>query len=303
MNISSLIGKTKILRLRGIEEKFGLKSGIFAKPESFNPSGSVKDRAALFMIKSAFDEGLIDEKGRVIEATSGNMGISLAMLSAVFGYSALIVMPENMSPERQAFIKAYGGEVMLTSAHKGMAGAIERAERLALDVKNSYMPRQFTNRSNMLAHYKTTGPEIYSDMGGRVDIFICGVGTGGTLSGAGKYLKERIPSVRLIGVEPSESAVLSGGSAGSHGIQGIGAGFPPPLLNISLLDEVITVSTEDAMLCARQLACTEGIFAGISSGAALSAAISVAKREENKDKNIVILLPDGGEKYLSSFGD
>lgn len=303
MNISSLIGKTKTLRFRKIKERLGLRSCIFAKLESLNPSGSVKDRAALFMIKSALCEGLIDEKSRVIEATSGNMGISLAMLSAIFGYSALIVMPENMSRERQALIKSYGGEVILTPAEKGMAGAVERAEQLALDTKGSYMPRQFSNRNNMLAHYKTTGPEIYSDMGGLVDIFICGVGTGGTFSGVGKCLKEKIPSVRLIGVEPSESAVLSGGVAGSHGIQGIGAGFVPPLLDLSLLDEVVTVSTEEAMFCARLLSRAEGIFSGISSGAVLSAAISVAKREGIQDKNIVILLPDGGEKYMSAFGD
>lgn len=301
MKITELIGKTPILRLSKTERRYSLGASIYAKLESFNPGHSVKDRAALYMVKEGVRHGLIREGGTVIEPTSGNMGISLSMLSAVFGYRAVIVMPENMSVERRKMILAYGGKVILTEAERGMKGAIEKAEDLAQEIEGAFVPSQFDNPQNSLAHYETTGPEIYEKLGERIDVLVAGVGTGGTLSGVGRYLKERNPFVKIVAVEPSESAVLSGGKSGAHSIQGIGAGFLPPLLDISLVDEVVTVSSAEASDMARELSKSEGIFAGISSGAALSAAVSLAGREENLGKTVVTLLPDGGEKYLSVY--
>ena len=288
-----------MVRLSKIEKYFGLKARLYAKLERYNPSGSVKDRAALFMIRNAVSRGLIKQGSIVIEPTSGNTGISLSMLSAIYGYRAVIVMPESMSAERVEMIRAYGGEVVLTPAESGMSGAIGRAEELAAEIKEAYIPSQFNNEPNLLAHYATTGPEIYREREGEVDIFVCGVGTGGSFCGVGRFLKEKNPSVKLFAVEPSESAVLSGGSVGKHGIQGIGAGFMPPLFDKTLADGVICVSTEQARELCSLISKKEGIFAGVSSGASLFGAISLAKEKENQNKSIVTLFPDGGEKYLS----
>ena len=288
-----------MVRLSKIEKYFGLKARLYAKLERYNPSGSVKDRAALFMIRNAVSRGLIKQGSIVIEPTSGNTGISLSMLSAIYGYRAVIVMPESMSAERVEMIRAYGGEVVLTPAESGMSGAIGRAEELAAEIKEAYIPSQFNNEHNLLAHYATTGPEIYREREGEVDIFVCGVGTGGSFCGVGRFLKEKNPSVKLFAVEPSESAVLSGGSVGKHGIQGIGAGFMPPLFDKTLADGVICVSTEQARELCSLISKKEGIFAGVSSGASLFGAISLAKEKENQNKSIVTLFPDGGEKYLS----
>ena len=299
MGIIELIGRTPMLRLSEVEKKYALSARLYAKLEMFNPGGSVKDRAALFMIENACRSGVVGEGSTVIEATSGNLGISLAMLSSAFGYRALILMPEGMSVERRKIIEAYGGEVILTEAEQGMKGAIKRAEELAFDLHNSYICSQFTNPQNSLAHYMTTGPEIYNEREGDIDIFVAGVGTGGTLMGAGRYLKEKNPGISIVAVEPEESAVLSGNKAGIHKIQGIGGGFLPPLVDMSLVDEVIMVESERAVALTCELALVEGIFAGISSGAALAGAISMAQRNENKNKSIVTLFADGGEKYLS----
>ena len=298
--IARFIGKTPMLRLWGIEKYFGLHANLYAKLERFNPSGSIKDRTALFMVEDAFRKSLIREGGTLIEPTSGNTGISLAMLSAVYGYRAVIVMPENMSEERRSLIKGYGGEIVLTYADMGMRGAIEVARELKAEISDAYLPMQFENKQNLIAHYETTGREIYEDMKGRVDVLVSGVGTGGTVGGVGQFLKERIPNVRIVAVEPAESAVLSGRSPSTHGIQGIGAGFVPPILNTSILDSVITVSFEEAKDMCKKIAIQEGIFAGISSGAALSAAIRFARKKENNEKNVVVIFPDGGEKYISS---
>ena len=297
-SLTGLIGNTPLLRLRRVERHLDLFSALYSKLEGFNPSGSVKDRAALFMIEDAFRKGKIREGGVVIEATSGNMGISLSMLSAVYGYEALIVMPESMSEERRALIRGYGGRLLLTDGAMGMAGAVERAEQLSSEISSAFRPSQFENPQNPIAHYNTTGAEIYSTLP-EVDIMVAGVGTGGTLIGAGRYLKEKRPSVRLVAVEPNESAVLSGGIASPHGIEGIGAGFYPPLFDGRLVDEVMTVSTEEARAACRILGIREGVFAGFSSGAVLSAAISLARRSENYGKSIVMIFADGGEKYLS----
>jgi cysteine synthase A len=299
MSVINLIGKTPTVRLQKIEKYFGLTARLYAKLEKYNPSGSVKDRAAYYMVESAVRHGLIGDRTSVIEPTSGNMGISLAMLSSVYGYRAIVVMPESVSVERRALISAYGGEVLLTDGHKGMKGAIERAEQMLSEINGAYTLAQFTNQLNLIAHYETTGKEIYRDLMGGVDILVAGVGTGGTIGGAGRYLKEKKPSVKLIAVEPSESAVLSGGPFSPHGIQGIGAGFIPPLLDMSLIDRVMTVSTEESLETCNVLALKEGIFAGISSGAALSRGITLGLEAENEGKNIVVILPDGGEKYLS----
>ena len=299
MRIIELIGKTPKLRLSEIEKKYALPARLYAKLEMFNPGGSVKDRAALFMIENACRSGVVGEGSTVIEATSGNLGISLAMLSRNFGYRALILMPEGMSVERRKIIEAYGGDVILTEAEQGMKGAIKRAEELAFDLHNSYICSQFTNPQNSLAHYMTTGPEIYNEREGDIDIFVAGVGTGGTLMGAGRYLKEKNPGISIVAVEPEESSVLSGNKAGIHKIQGIGAGFVPPLVDMSFIDEVLTVESSLAEKCVQELATVEGIFAGFSSGAALSVAIRLAKREGNQNKSIVTLFPDGGERYLS----
>lgn len=299
--IISLVGKTPIIRLSSIEKYYGVGARLFAKIERVNPSGSVKDRAALFMVENAVERGLIYDGVTVVEPTSGNMGISLAMLSSFYGYHTVIIMPEDMSCERVALIRAYGGEVILTDANLGMCGAIA----LAVDMskgKSVFMPSQFTNTNNTFAHYITTGREIYDDMQGMVDVFVSGVGTGGSLIGAGRYLKEQNKHIRLVAVEPRESAVISGGYSVNHGIQGIGAGFIPPLYDGALVDEVVSVDTDGAVAMTRQLAIREGVLVGISSGAALCGAINVGKREENTDKNIVVLFPDGGEKYLSISG-
>ena len=298
-NVSKLIGKTPIIRLFEIEKYFGIAAELYAKLEMYNPSGSVKDRAAFFMIKDAADRGLISDKTTVIEPTSGNMGISLSMLSSVFGYRSVIVMPSNMTRERAKMIREYGGEVIFTDGAMGMSGSVERAKELLFENKNGFMPSQFTNTQNLMAHYYTTGPEIYFDMNGRVDFLIAGVGSGGTVSGAGRFLKEKAASVKIIATEPRESAVLSGNRAGSHGIFGIGAGFIPSIFDADAVDEIITVSTDEAKECKKILALKEGLLVGYSSGAALCSGIKIAKEKENKGKRTVMIFPDGGEKYLS----
>ncbi|MBQ8414685.1 MAG: cysteine synthase A [Clostridia bacterium] len=303
-SVSHLIGRTPVVRLSSVEKHFGLCARLYAKLESFNPSGSVKDRAALFMLEDGKRRGIISRGSVIVEATSGNMGISLAMLSSVYGCRCVIVMPDSMSEERRRLIAAYGGELVLGDGAKGMQGAIERAGELLSEIKAACSLSQFENPMNRLAHYNTTGPEIYSDMRGEVDIFVSGVGTGGTISGTGRYLKEKKPSVITVAVEPSESAVLSGKKRGSHSIQGIGAGFVPPLFDREVVDFVMAVSGSEAASACRVLGRLEGIFSGISSGAAISAAITLGKREENRGKNILVIFPDGGEKYLSvGFGN
>ena len=296
MGIVELVGKTPLLRLAEIERRHSLKARVYAKLEMFNPSHSIKDRTALFMLKDA--ERNLDHKSRIITATSGNFGISLAMLSSTFGYKAIVVMPENMPPERQRLIRAYGGDLVLTDGAAGMAGSIERAEGLLSEMKNAQIMSQFTNRSNVLAHFSTTGPEIYRDIDGNVDILIAGVGTAGTLMGTAEFLKKKNPSIEIIAVEPAESPVISGGVAGQHQIWGIGAGFLPPLLDASLVDRVITVDSEAAVRWSMELRRCEGIFVGVSSGAVLSCAVMVGRETKNKDKQIAIIFPDGGEKYL-----
>ncbi len=296
--IASLVGKTPLIRLYEVEKHYVTSGRLFAKLERLNPSGSVKDRAALFIVDDAFRRGLISEVVTVIEPTSGNMGISLAMLSSLYGYNTVITMPENMSAERAALISALGGRIITTPADRGMQGAIELALDLAKD-RPAFMPSQFTNPMSTFAHYMTTGREIYEDTSGEVDILVAGVGTAGTLIGTGRYLKERGKEIRVVAVEPRESAVISGGCPAAHGIQGIGAGFLPPLYESSLVDEVISVGTDEAVEMMRTLARREGVLSGISSGAALSAAVELAKRDENRDKNIVVILPDSGERYMS----
>ena len=295
-----LIGKTPLLELTHIEKKFSLKAKIFAKLECFNPAGSVKDRVAKEMLDEAELTGKLAKDAVIIEPTSGNTGIGLCAVAAARGYKVVIVMPETMSIERRKLMKAYGAELVLTDGAKGMAGAIAEAERLAAKTSNSFIPGQFTNPANPAAHYKHTGPEIYEDTEGKVDIFVAGVGTGGTVTGAGRYLKEKKPDVRIIAVEPASSAVLSTGKAGAHKIQGIGAGFVPAVLDTGVYDEVIAVSDEDAFATGRLLGRCEGVLAGISAGAALYAAVELAKRPENEGKNIVVLFPDTGDRYLST---
>lgn len=301
-SVIDLIGNTPMIRLRRLEKYFGVGAGLFAKLEGYNPSGSVKDRAAIEMLTQAMAKGLTREN-IIIEPSSGNMGISLSLVSAALGLRAVILMPENMSRERVSMIRSYGAEVVLTPAAEGMRGAIDRAAEMALETKNGHTLGQFTNKNNPKAHYKTTGPEIFSAMRGRVDIFISGVGSGGTISGTAAFLKERLPYVGVIGVEPSESAVLSGGVAGRHGIQGIGAGFVPPVYRPELVDEIVRVDTDAAIAAMRLLAGLEGIGAGISSGAALVAAVSVGKRPENKGKKIALILPDLADRYASLSAD
>ncbi|MBQ8302704.1 MAG: cysteine synthase A [Clostridia bacterium] len=297
-SIDSLIGKTPMAELCRTERQCGANARIFAKLEYFNPAGSVKDRVALQMILDAEAEGKLGDGTVIIEPTSGNTGIGLAAVSAARGYRAIIVMPSNMSEERIKLIRAYGAEVVLTDAALGMTGAIERARSLAKEISPSFIPDQFSNPSNPRAH-AATGEEIYSDMDGEVDIFVAGVGTGGTLSGVGRYLKMKNPSTRVVAVEPASSPYLSAGVSGSHGIQGIGAGFLPDNLDMGVYDEIITVTDADAKAAARRLAACEGYLVGISSGAALFAAETLAVREENRGKRIVVLLPDSGERYLS----
>lgn len=301
-NVSGLIGKTPLIRLVNIEKHFRLKAEIYAKLEMYNPSGSVKDRAAYFMLKDAFEKGNICEGDTIVEPTSGNMGISLSMLSAAFGLKSVILMPENMSEERIRLIRAYGGRVILTPGNEGMSGAIKRAEEYCCCEKNTYTLSQFRNPQNLRAHYFTTAPEIYDAMNGDIDAFVAGVGTGGTIGGVGQYFKNKTPSARIVAVEPSCSAVLSGEQGGAHKIQGIGAGFMPPLLDMSLIDRIMGIDDSDAFEYAEKLSKIEGIFAGISSGAALCASINLALTDEYEGKKIVTLFSDGGKKYLSVFG-
>ena len=298
-NVSSLIGNTPLVRLSGYQKEKGLKANILGKLEYFNPAGSIKDRIALYMLEDAREKGLLNENSVIIEPTSGNTGIGLAAVAAEKGYRTIITMPDTMSIERRNILKAYGAEVVLTEGAKGMKGAIAKANELAEQIPHSFIPGQFTNEVNPLAHYKTTGPEIWQDTDGEVDFLVAGVGTGGTLSGAGKYLKEQNRDIKVIAVEPKDSPVLSEGHAGSHKLQGIGAGFVPYTLDIAVYDEVIAVTTEQAFEAARILAREDAVLAGISSGAALYAAEVIAARPENKDKNIVVIFPDSGEKYLS----
>ena len=298
--ITDLIGNTPLLELTGIEEKNELGAKIFAKLEYFNPAGSVKDRIAKAMIDDAEAKGILREGSVIIEPTSGNTGIGLASVAAARGYRLIITMPETMSIERRNLMKAYGAELVLTEGSKGMKGAIAKAEELAHEIEGSFIPSQFTNPANPAIHEKTTGVEIWNDTDGKVDVFVAGVGTGGTLSGTGAYLRSQNPDVKIVAVEPKSSPVLSEGTAGPHKIQGIGAGFVPDTLNTDIYDEIITVSNEDAFETGRAIVRTEGVLVGISSGAALWAAIQLAKRPENKGKNIVVLLPDTGERYLST---
>ena len=295
-----LIGKTPLVELKGLEEEFQLKARLLGKLESVNPGGSVKDRVAMNLIDDAEKKGLLKKGSVIIEPTSGNTGIGLAVIAAVRGYRAIIVMPESMSEERKKLMKAYGAELVLTDGTKGMKGAIEKAEELANDIPDSFIPGQFVNPANAEAHYLTTGPEIWEDTDGDVDFFVAGVGTGGTITGTGRYLKEKKASVKVIAVEPSNSAVLSGEKAGPHNLQGIGAGFIPEVLDTSVYDEVVAVCDEDAYECGRAMGRREGLLVGITSGAALYAGIELAKKEENAGKTIVVLLPDTGDRYLST---
>ena len=299
-SILDLVGKTPLVELKRIEEKEGLQAKLIAKVESFNPAGSVKDRIAKAMIEDAEAKGLLKEGSVIIEPTSGNTGIGLAAAATVKGYRMILTMPETMSVERRNIVKAYGAEVVLTDGTKGMKGAIEKADELAKEIPNSFIAGQFVNPANPATHKKTTGPEIWEDTDGAVDIFVAGVGTGGTITGTGEYLKEKKPEVKIVAVEPASSPVLSEGVSGPHKIQGIGAGFVPETLNTSIYDEIIKVENEDAFETGKYLAAEEAILAGISYGAALYAAIQLAKREENKGKTIVVLLPDNGDRYYST---
>ena len=295
-----LIGRTPLLELTQIEKEFKLQAKIFAKLEYFNPAGSVKDRIAKAMIEEAEKSGKLKPDSVIIEPTSGNTGIGLASVAAAKGYRLIIVMPETMSVERRKLMKAYGAELVLTDGAKGMKGAIAKAEELAKEILNSFIPSQFENPENPKRHFETTGPEIYEDTDGKVDILVAGVGTGGTITGTGRYLKSRNPQIKIAAVEPASSPVLSGGASGPHKIQGIGAGFVPAILDTSIYDEIIQVENADAFEKGRLIGKKEGILVGISSGAALHAAIELAKREENKGKNIVVIFPDSGDRYLST---
>ena len=299
-SVEQLIGRTPLMELTKIEKKYDLKAKLLAKVEFFNPGGSVKDRVAKAMLDDAEEKGILTKDSVIIEPTSGNTGIGLAVMSVARGYRCIIVMPDTMSMERRMLMKAYGAELVLTDGAKGMAGAIAKAEELAKEIPNSFIPGQFENPSNAKAHYLTTGPEIMKDTDGNVDIFVAGVGTGGTLTGTGRYLKEQKPEIKVVAVEPADSAVLSGKPAGPHGLQGIGAGFIPGVLDTTVYDEIIPVSNEDAYAFGKMIGRTEGILVGISAGAALYAAIELAKKEENAEKNIVVILPDTGDRYLST---
>lgn len=295
-----LIGKTPLLELTNIKKEENLKSKIYAKLEYFNPAGSVKDRIAKSMIDEAEKSGKLKSNSVIIEPTSGNTGIGLCCVAASRGYRVIIVMPETMSVERRQLMKAYGAQVVLTDGTKGMKGAIDKANELASDIPDSFIPGQFVNKANAKTHYDTTGPEIWEDTDGQVDIFVAGVGTGGTITGVGEYLKEKNPSVKIVAVEPKSSPILSEGKSGRHKIEGIGAGFVPEVLNTQIYDEIITVSDEDAFLVGKRVGKSEGVLVGISSGAAVFAAVELAKRPENDGKNIVVLLPDTGSRYLST---
>ena len=299
-SVEQLIGKTPLLELRRLERELGLKARLLAKLEAFNPGGSVKDRVALAMIEDAEARGLLKEGAVIIEPTSGNTGIGLAAVAAARGIRLIIVMPETMSVERRLLMKAYGAELVLTEGAKGMAGAIEKAEALAAEIPGSFIAGQFVNPANPRAHLASTGPELWADAEGRIDVFVAGVGTGGTVSGVGRFLKEKNPAVRIAAVEPAGSPVLSGGKPGPHGLQGIGAGFVPEVLDTDLVDEVLRVTEDEAYAAGRLLARREGVLAGISSGAALHAAIELARREENAGRTVVVLLPDTGDRYLST---
>ena len=298
--IVDTIGNTPLVELKNIKKKYNLKAKIIAKVESFNPAGSVKDRIARARILDAFDKGLINKDTVLVEPTSGNTGIGLSMVAASFGMKIILTMPETMSIERRNLLKAYGAELVLTEGSKGMKGAIAKAEELAKEIPNAFIPSQFTNFANPKAHYLTTGPEIFNDLEGNLDYFVAGVGTGGTISGTGKYLKEKKPSIKVVAVEPETSPVLSKGTPGPHKIQGIGAGFVPDTLDTKIYDEILPIANEDAFEMGRESARVEGLLIGISSGAALKAAITLAQREENAGKTIVVLFPDTGERYLST---
>ena len=295
---SDLIGGTPLLELANIEKKENLSSKLLAKLEFFNPGGSIKDRVAKAMIEDAEEKGILKEGSVIIEPTSGNTGIGLASVAAAKGYRLIITMPETMSVERRKLIAAFGAELVLTNGAKGMNGAIEEAEELSREIPNSIIAGQFVNPANPKAHFDTTGPEIWQDTDGKVDIVVAGVGTGGTITGIGEYLKSKNPDIKIVAIEPADSPVLSGGKAGAHGLQGIGAGFVPEILNTEIIDEIITITTEEAYEASRMLATTEGVLVGISSGAALYGAMQIAKKEQNK--NIVVILPDTGDRYLST---
>ena len=297
---TDLVGNTPLVRLNNLIKKDELKADVLAKLEYFNPAGSVKDRIAKEMILDAIEKGLIKEGTTLIEPTSGNTGIGLSAVAASLGLKIIITMPETMSVERRNLMKAYGAQLVLTPGSEGMKGAIAKAKQLAQEIPNSFIPGQFENPANPTAHYKTTGPEIYAQTDGKVDIFVAGVGTGGTISGIGKYLKEQNPNIKVVAVEPASSPVLSKGQAGPHKIQGIGAGFVPDTLNTDIYDEIITIENEDAFTTGKEIAKTEGILVGISAGAALFAAKQLANQKENEGKTIVVLLPDGGDRYLST---
>ena len=299
-SVDQLIGSTPLLELTHIEKKHGLKARVLAKLEYFNPAGSVKDRIAKAMIDDAEATGLLNADSVIIEPTSGNTGIGLASVAAARGYRIIIVMPETMSVERRQLMKAYGAELVLTEGAKGMKGAIAKADELAKEIPNSFIPGQFVNAANPKAHFETTGPEVFADTDGEVDIFVAGVGTGGTVTGVGRFLKSKKPEVKVVAVEPKSSAVLSTGVAGSHKIQGIGAGFVPEVLDTKVYDEIIPVENDDAFATGKEIGKSEGVLVGISSGAAVWAAIELAKRPENEGKTIVVLLPDTGDRYLST---
>ena len=299
-SVEQLIGKTPLLELTHVEQELGLKARLLAKLEAFNPGGSAKDRVAMAMVDDAERRGLLKPGATIIEPTSGNTGIGLAVMAVARGYRAIIVMPDTMSMERRLLLGAYGAELVLTEGAKGMQGAIDKAEELARELEGSFIPGQFVNPANPAAHYQTTGPEIWADADGQVDVFVAGVGTGGTLTGVGRYLKEQNPGVKVVAAEPAASPLLSGGKAGPHGLQGIGANFIPEVLDRAVYDEVVPVAEEDAYAMGRLLGRREGVLAGISSGAALWAAVEVAKRPESEGKTIVVLLPDTGDRYLST---
>ena len=299
-SVEQLVGGTPLLELTHLERKYNLEARLLAKLEYLNPAGSAKDRVAVAMIDDAEARGALRPGSVIIEPTSGNTGIGLAAVGTARGYRVIIVMPDTMSAERRVLMKAYGAELVLTEGAKGMAGAIEQAERLAAEIPGSFIPGQFENPANAAAHYRTTGPEIWRDTDGEADVFVAGVGTGGTITGVGRYLKEQNPAVRIVAVEPAGSPLLSGGKAGAHGLQGIGANFIPAVLDTSVYDEVVPVTERDAYAAGRLLGTTEGVLVGISSGAALHAAIEVAKRPESRGKTIVVLLPDTGDRYLST---